>query len=124
VPSNSNPGASRNPPAQTAGPEVTASLSSAISRAIKLKWRAPQGVDVDKLVTVLSWELNPDGSLASRPVLVSQMGVNDSNRAQARVHVENAIRAVELAAPFNLPPQYYNKWKRVKAFRFDRMLSQ
>jgi hypothetical protein len=52
------------------------------------------------------------------------MGVNDSNRAQARVHVENAIRAVELAAPFNLPPQYYNKWKRVKAFRFDRMLSQ
>jgi hypothetical protein len=36
------------------------------------------GVDVDKLVTVLSWELNPDGSLASRPVLVSQTGVNDS----------------------------------------------
>ena len=37
---------------------------------------------------------------------------------------EQAIRAVELAAPFNLPPEYYNAWKRVSSFRFDRKLSQ
>ncbi|KAJ8135338.1 hypothetical protein OY671_011449, partial [Metschnikowia pulcherrima] len=31
-----------------------------------------------------------------------------------------AIRAVQLAAPFNLPAQYYNGWKRIAQFRFDR----
>ena len=29
-----------------------------------------------------------------------------------------------LAAPFDLPEQYYDSWKRVAAFRFDRKLSQ
>ena len=29
------------------------------------------------------------------------------------------LRAVELAAPFDLPPQYYSAWKRIKAWRFD-----
>jgi len=124
VPTTSKPGTSHTPPAQVAGPEVAASLSATIARAIKIRWQAPQGVDAEKLVTVLAWELNPDGSLVSRPVVVSQSGITDGNRAQARVHAERAIRAVELAAPFDLPPQYYNKWKRIKAFRFDRMLSQ
>jgi hypothetical protein len=35
-----------------------------------------------------------------------------------------AIRAVELAAPFNLPAAAYSQWHRVAAFRFDRKLSQ
>jgi hypothetical protein len=68
--------------------------SSAISRAIKLKWHAPQGVDVDKLVTVLSWELNPDGSL--RPPVASADRMNDPIVLR-RVYGENAIRAVELS---------------------------
>lgn len=124
VPSNSNPGTSRNPPAQTAGPDVRASLGMALSRQIKPHWVGPSGVDVDKLVTVVAWNLNPDGSLAAKPVVVSQSGITDANRAQARRHAELAIRAVELAAPFDLPPQYYNSWKRVSAFRFDWKLSQ
>lgn len=124
LPSNSNPGASRNPPAQTAGPDVRASLGMALSRQIKPHWQGPSGVEVDKLVTVVAWNLNPDGSLAGKPVIVSQSGITDANRAQAHRHAELAIRAVELAAPFNLPPQYYNSWKRVSAFRFDWKLSQ
>jgi len=124
VPSNSNPGTSRTPPAQTAGPDVRASLGMALSRQIKPHWLGPSGVDVDKLVTVVAWNLNPDGSLAAKPVVVSQSGITDANRAQARVHAERAVRAVELAAPFELPPQYYNSWKRVSAFRFDWKLSQ
>lgn len=124
IPGSTKPGAANNPPAAAFGPEVAASLVSGISRQIKPHWTAPQGVDADKLVTVLSWNLNPDGSLAGRPVVVSQSGITDSNRAQAQRHAEQAVRAVQLAAPFNLPAPYYAKWKRIASFRFDRKLSQ
>ena len=124
IPGSTKPGAANNPPAAACGPEVAASLVSGISRQIKPHWTAPQGVDADKLVTVLSWNLNPDGSLAGRPVVVSQSGITDSNRAQAQRHAEQAVRAVQLAAPFNLPAPYYAKWKRIASFRFDRKLSQ
>jgi hypothetical protein len=85
---------------------------------------APQGAEAELLVTILSWDLNPDGSLAGNPRLVRQEGITDANRAQAARHVEQAIRAVRLAAPFNLPDELYPAWKRVIAFRFDRKLSQ
>lgn len=117
-------GQSRNPPAQTIGPAVRASLAGAISRELKPKWAAPQGADADQLVTILSWSLNRDGSLAGTPTLVRQEGITDANRAQAKRHEEQAIRAVQLAAPFGLPEEYYDAWKRVASFRFDRKLSQ
>lgn len=124
VPGSQNPGTARTPPAATLGPEVKASLGSAIARQLKPRWVAPQGVDADKLVTILAWDLNADGSLAGRPRVVQQLGINDANRPQAQRHAEQAIRAVQLAAPFQLPAEYYNGWKRVAAFRFDRKLSQ
>lgn len=124
IPASTNPGTARTPPAAAVGPAPVAALVSAISRQIKPRWSAPQGVDTDKLVTVLSWNLNPDGSLAGRPVVVSQSGITDENRAQAQRHAEQAIRAVQLAAPFDLPPEFYSSWKRVAQFRFDRKLSQ
>lgn len=123
-PAAQNTGASRNPPAQAIGPAVRSSLASAISRQLKPKWAAPQGVDADKLVTILSWSLNRDGSLAGRPTVARQEGITDSNRPQAERHAEQAIRAVQLAAPFDLPEEYYDAWKRVASFRFDRKLSQ
>lgn len=117
-------GTSRNPPAAVAGPAVLSALSGAISRQVKPKWVAPQGVDVDKLVTILSWSLNRDGSLSGTPRVVRQDGITDANRPQAARHAEQAVRAVQLAAPFDLPPEYYDAWKRVASFRFDRKLSQ
>lgn len=111
-------------PAAAIGPQVTASLSQAIARQLKPNWTAPQGADADQLVTVLSWDLNEDGSLKGRPRVVSQSGVNASNSAQKDRHAEQAIRAVQLAAPFDLPGEYYSAWKRVASFRFDRKLSQ
>ena len=109
-------------PAATFGPAEQASLQQAINRQLKPKWAAPQGVDAELLVTVLAWDLNPDGSLAGPPRVVSQSGITDSNRPQAKLHAEHAIRAVQLAAPFDLPPQFYDKWKRITAWRFDRKL--
>jgi hypothetical protein len=77
-------------------------------------------VDSDKLVTILSIELNPDGSLAKTPIVIGQEGINDSNRPQAKRHAEMAIRAVQLAAPFDLPPELYDSWKKLPPLRFRK----
>ena len=112
------------PPAAAIGPAVRSALAGAISRQLKPKWVAPQGAEAELLVTILTWDLGPDGSLAGAPRVVRQEGITDANRAQAARHAEQAIRAVRLAAPFNLPDEFYPAWKRVTAFRFDRKLSQ
>ncbi|MFC4257172.1 energy transducer TonB [Altererythrobacter xixiisoli] len=116
----SQPNSNRGTPAAAAGPAVRASIQSAMARQIKPHWAAPQGVDVELLVTNVSWDLNPDGSLKGVPRIVSQTGVNDSNRPQAKLHQERAIRAIQLAAPFNLPAEYYDVWKSPRNVRFDR----
>ncbi|GGD68308.1 hypothetical protein [Croceicoccus mobilis] len=114
-------GSDNDQPAEKAGPEVASSLVSAISRQLRPHWTAPQGVDTDKLVTIVEWQMNRDGSLRGRPVIVSQSGVTDANAAQKGRHAELAIRAIQLAAPFDLPDQYYDSWKRAR-FSFDRRL--
>ena len=116
-------GKAQTPPAPNIGPGVKAALSGAISRQLKPFWRVPQGVETDQLVTILSFDLNPDGTLAGPVTVVRQEGVTASNRPQAGLHRENAIRAVKLAAPFPLPPDLYEAWKHVQ-WRFDRNLSQ
>jgi len=117
-------GSSTSPMAEAMGPRVQAALSGAITRQLKPHWTAPPGVDAEQLVTILAWNLNEDGSLAGRPRVLRQLGVNDANRAQAPRHAELAIRAVQLAAPFDLPAEYYDSWKRIASFRFDKRLSQ
>lgn len=116
-------GKAQTPPAAIIGPGVKAALAGAISRQLKPHWRVPQGVETDQLVTILAFDLNPDGTLAGPVTLVRQEGVTASNRPQAGLHRENAIRAVKLAAPFPLPPDLYEAWKHVQ-WRFDRNLSQ
>ncbi len=111
-------------PADQIGRREQARIAQAISRQLKPHWDAPSGLDAEQLVTVLAFRLNEDGSLAGRPRLVQQLGVTPSNRPQAPLHVERAIRAVQRAAPFDLPDQYYNAWKNISGARFDRNLSQ
>ena len=117
-------GTAHSQPAAAIGPAVRSALASAISRQLKPHWHAPDGVDTDKLVTLLSFDLNRDGSLAGSVRFVSQSGENDSNRRQTELHKENAIRAVIDSAPFNLPPDLYDAWKHLNNVRFDRNLSQ
>lgn len=111
-------------PASQIGASARASLVDGIARKIKPHWQPPNGPEVDQIVTVLRFRLNPDGSLAGRPSVVRQVGVNATNQAQAGRHAEQAIRAVQLAAPFDLPEQYYEAWKNVSGFSFDWKLSQ
>lgn len=124
VPSARRPGAATTPPATAIGPAVRSALAGAISRQLKPKWVAPQGAEAEKLVTILTWNLGSDGKLSGTPRVVRQEGITDANRPQAARHAEQAIRAVQLAAPFTLPAEYYDAWKRVSEFRFDRRLSQ
>lgn len=111
-------------PASRIGASARASIVQAIIRQIKPHWSAPQGVDADKLVTILAFRLNEDGSLSGAPRVVDQSGITPANRPQAALHAERAIRAVQLAAPFDLPPEYYNAWKSIDGARFDRNLSR
>lgn len=126
VPGGRSAARSNGPPAQVAGPQVQASLLGAISRALRPHWqgKVPEGADAEKLVTVLRWNLNRDGSLAGPVEFVRQEGRTDANQPQWDRHREQAIRAVQLAAPFDLPEQYYDTWKRVGPIRFDKRLSQ
>ncbi len=117
----SNATGDRGSPAATFGPTERAALASAITRQLRPHWSAPSGVDVDQLTTVVAWELNRDGSLKGRPRCTDQRGINDSNRPQASLHCERAIRAVQLAAPFNLPDQFYSRWDDLE-WDFDRRL--
>lgn len=124
IPGGEARGAAQNPPAARAGPQVAASLRQAISRQLVPHWKAPQGVEVEKITTYLSWDLNRDGSLAGPPRVVRQEGVTDANRAQSARHAEQAIRAVQLAAPFDLPVAYYETWRKIRNSPFDRNLLQ
>jgi outer membrane biosynthesis protein TonB len=110
-------------PAAAFGPAEAASLKQAIARQLKPHWAAPEGVDAEKLVTYVRFRLNLDGSLNGDPVVVGQSGITPSNEPQKGRHAEQAIRAIRLAAPFNLPAQFYDQWKVVTS-RFDRGLSQ
>ncbi len=111
-------------PASEIGASAKASLVQAISRQLRPHWKPPSGPDVEKISTYLRFRLNEDGSLAGRPEFVRQSGVNDTNRPQSERHKELAIRAVQLAAPFDLPAEYYNAWKLVGPFEFNLDLAQ
>lgn len=109
-------------PAATFGRAEQAALSSAITRQLRPHWSAPTGVDAEKLVSIVSWRLNQDGSLNGRPTCRNEASsITDSNRPQAALHCERAIRAVQLAAPFNLPEQFYSRWDDLE-WQFDRRL--
>ena len=110
-------------PATTITPAIQSSLVAAVRRQLKPYWKAPTGADAELLRTELAITLARDGSVTDIQVL-GQTGITPSNRAQAPLHKEQAIRAVRLASPFQLPVAYYDAWKVLKPIGFDKRLSQ
>ncbi|MCJ1960749.1 TonB C-terminal domain-containing protein [Novosphingobium mangrovi (ex Hu et al. 2023)] len=108
-------------PAAAIGPKQVSALGAAIRRQLKPHWQAPQGADAELLVTKVRFRLKPDGTLDGEPQIVATSGRTASNAAQVSRHQEQAIRAVKLAAPFNLPDDLYEGWKVVTT-NFDRRL--
>ncbi|MEJ2458918.1 MAG: hypothetical protein P8Y58_12565, partial [Novosphingobium sp.] len=110
-------------PAAEFGPRQVSALGAAVNRQLKPYWQAPQGADAELLVTRVRFRLNPDGSLDGEPQVLGTTGQTAANKAQVRRHQEQAVRAVKLAAPFDLPKDLYDAWKVVTT-NFDRRLSQ
>jgi outer membrane biosynthesis protein TonB len=110
-------------PAKTVSAAVASSIGAEVRRQLKPHWKSPTGADVELLRTTIAVHLNRNGTISGELQLVSQSGVNDSNRAQAKLHVDQAMKAVRLAAPFKLPDEYYDAWKEIRP-TFDRRLSQ
>jgi outer membrane biosynthesis protein TonB len=113
---------STTPPAQKAGPAVQASLGAELRRQLKPHWKSPTGADVEKLRTLVTVRLSRSGAVLDIGN-VETTGITASNRGQVKLHQENAIRAVRLAAPFRLPEEFYDAWKVIRP-SFDRRLSQ
>ena len=122
------PGSGSNPdsdstgtPAKNLGPSELASLRDVVARQVRIKWlgRVPQGPDAEKLVTRVTFKLNPDGSLLGNPRVVRTTGQTDLNRNQVGRHQEEAIKAIRLVGRFRLPfevPAAQNTF----TFDFDR----
>lgn len=114
---------STTPPAATAGPAVKSALAAELIRQLKPHWQryAPTGGDVELLRTVVEARLSRDGSIIGEPRVVSQTGINATNRSQAELHKEMAIKAVKVAAPFKFPAEFYDEWKVIRP-ALDRKL--
>lgn len=99
------------PAAQTAS-EIRRSISTSINAEVARPWNACRvtGIDVDQLKTTVVFRLTQSGGL-ERIASVNTSGVNDTNRTQLSRFEECARRAIELAAPFNLPAESYSYWQ-------------
>jgi len=105
------------------GPAQKSALDAEIRRQLKPHWKAPTGADVESLRTIVNVKLARDGSVVGAPEIVDTLGVTASNRTQVRLHQEQAVKAIRLAAPFNLPAQFYSSWQFLQ-LTFDKRLSQ
>lgn len=102
---NKKDGKDENGPGKNLGPTEMASLETAVGRLVRAKWqgRVPQGPDAEKLVTRVSFRLNPNGTLRGEPQVLGTTGVTDLNRNQIGRHQEEAVRAIKLVGRFQLP---------------------
>ena len=98
-------------------------LRGLIISQIEPHWTPRRGALDTALSTTVSFELGSDGNLAAQPSIVRQSGAGEAGQEAADLHGADAIRAVELAAPFDLPADDYPVWKSV-TITFDWKLSR
>lgn len=99
-------------PAAASAAEVRADIRVSINAEVRGPWNGCRvtGLDVDQLRTTIVFRLTESGGL-DRIVRVTTTGTNDSNRNQVGRFEECARRAIEVAAPFNLPREHYSYWQ-------------
>lgn len=115
------PSQSSTPRAAISG-AARSSLGNEVRRQLKPHWKAPTGADVEQLRTELNISLGPNGNVTNIEI-VRTTGQTASNRPQVKLHQEQAVKAVRLASPFRLPPEFYDAWKQITT-SFDKRLSQ
>lgn len=101
-------------PAQSVG-EIKRSIKVSISAEVTPRWKSCKvsGIDVELLRTTVIFNLTRSGGLAGISS-ANTTGENDSNRPQKARFEECALRAIQLAAPFDLPVENYDHWKTYK----------
>jgi len=100
-------------PAAKSAAEVRRSVSVSLASQIRSRVRAcaPSGVEINKIETFVTLNLEPSGRLTSVR-FDKQVGVNDSNQPQAAPLKDCILQAVRAASPFEgLDPEYHDVWK-------------
>ncbi len=97
------------------GTQNTADLITLLQSQIYRCWSPPTGVPNPADVIVdYAFTLNPDGTLAGRPQLLTNGG-NSYTRAAA----DAAGRAITACQPYRLPQKRYEDWKEISRMHFD-----
>jgi hypothetical protein len=101
---------SNSPPAQMTG-QAAASIAQAIQRQIQpcANRQVYPGPGAERIVTPVILRLNPDGSLAGRPRVGTQRGIDDENRRYAQRVADLAVNSFVSCAPLRgLPAELYD----------------
>ncbi len=105
-----------------AGDRLTASLDAKMKAAISACWTTGTIIgapEPEKLVVVLEFELNRDGTLASQPRVANALEINLSGNQFWKVAEREAISAVLECAPYDfLPLEQFETWKDMR-LNFD-----
>lgn len=98
-----------------AGDRLTASEIDKMRAAVSRCWNASAIIgapEPEKLVVEIDIDLNRDGSLSGRPRVVNALEISLSGNRFWKVAEQNAVRAVELCAPYDFfDPARYQEWK-------------
>lgn len=106
-----SPSRSRNPPAATMSAAAAADIGQAIARQVQpcADRQVYPGPGSERIATRITLRLNRDGSLAARPVVGSQTGLDDENRRYAQRVADIAIAAFTGCSPLRgLPQELYD----------------
>lgn len=101
-----------------AGDRLSASLVQKMKSAVQPCWSVGAIIgapEPEKLVVILLFELNRDGSLASPPRVENAMQINLSGNQFWKVAERDAVAAVNKCAPYDfLPEEQYANWKEMR----------
>ena len=102
---------SNSPPAATMSAQAAADIAQAITRQVQpcADRQVIPGPGAERIRTAIALRLNRDGSLAGRPRVVGQNGVDDENRRYASRVADLAIATFTGCAPLRgLPQELYD----------------
>lgn len=99
-------------PSRPASQPLTSGEKSAFAFNFKRFWQPPSpGPDLAELVVTVEVHVAPDGQLIGKPKLVSPSGALTARQATAFF---NAQYAVERGAPYQGPPEKYDRWSVIR----------
>lgn len=112
----SEKGQGQAPRAQAVSAQAVAGLADAIARQVQpCANRVPiPGPGANQIRSRLRLQMTRDGTLAARPALMGQTGVNGENQRYAQRVAELATAAIMQCSPYTLPAELYeNGWKDI-----------